>query len=132
MAQKPDGKSSRTERVTFTRPAAERIAKVVRSVEQGSRDCGPLEYIDSGSGVGSAVKVGKTTAAWFKNSVSSIALVYSGTPPGEQVVNNYGGTGAPEYVQGSCVNKFADIAANRWVVVAKAQNGYWYLIAAEC
>jgi len=37
MAQQPDGKSASTERVTFTRPAAQRIARVVRTVESGDR-----------------------------------------------------------------------------------------------
>jgi hypothetical protein len=37
MAQRPDGKSAATERVVFTRPAAERIAKAVRTVEGGDR-----------------------------------------------------------------------------------------------
>jgi hypothetical protein len=44
MAQKPDGKAAKTERVTFTRPAAERIAKVVRAVEGGNRDTAPLVF----------------------------------------------------------------------------------------
>ena len=44
MAQKPDGKPARTERVTFTRPAAERIAKVVREVEAGDRDQAGLTF----------------------------------------------------------------------------------------
>ena len=44
MAQKPDGKPAKTERVTFTRPAAERIAKVVRTVEAGDRDQGGLTF----------------------------------------------------------------------------------------
>lgn len=38
MAQKPDGKSARTDRVTFTRGAAERIADAVREIERGNRD----------------------------------------------------------------------------------------------
>lgn len=38
MAQKPDGKPNGVEKVAFTRPAAERIAKVVRQVEAGERD----------------------------------------------------------------------------------------------
>lgn len=38
MAQRPDGKPAGVEKVAFTRPAAERIAKVVRTVESGRRD----------------------------------------------------------------------------------------------
>lgn len=44
MAQKPDGSAAKTERVTFTRPAAERIAKVVRAVEGGDRNSAPLRF----------------------------------------------------------------------------------------
>jgi hypothetical protein len=42
MPQKPDGKAAKVERVAFTRPAAERIAKVVRQVEAGDRDRQPF------------------------------------------------------------------------------------------
>jgi hypothetical protein len=38
MTRKADGKPSQIERMAFTRPAAERIAKVVRTVEAGDRD----------------------------------------------------------------------------------------------
>ena len=44
MAQKPDGKPAGTQRVTFTKPAAERIARVVREIEGGDRDGGPLTF----------------------------------------------------------------------------------------
>ena len=43
MAQKPDGKPAKSVAVTFTRPAAERIAHVVRTVERSGRDTrGPV------------------------------------------------------------------------------------------
>lgn len=38
MAERPDGKPAGVERVVFTRPAADRIAKAVRIVEAGNRD----------------------------------------------------------------------------------------------
>lgn len=44
MAKKPDGAAAGTQRVTFTKPAAERIGKVVRTVEAGNRDQGPLTF----------------------------------------------------------------------------------------
>lgn len=44
MAQRPDGKGAGIERVAFTRPAADRIAKVVRKVEAGNRDGEPLTF----------------------------------------------------------------------------------------
>jgi hypothetical protein len=81
MAQKPDGKTARTERVTFTRPAAERIAKVVRAVEGGDRDT-PGIYFGSAPGAapGKTFRVCTFTGAWsigssrtvtFKNQTST-------------------------------------------------------------
>jgi hypothetical protein len=65
MAQKPDGKPARTERVTFTKPAAERIAKVVRAVEGGDRDTGPLSFGNRGvAGNPKTFRVCTFTGAW--------------------------------------------------------------------
>jgi hypothetical protein len=65
MAQKPDGKPARTERVTFTKPAAERIAKVVRAVEGGDRDAGPLSFGNRGvAGNPKLFRVCTFTGAW--------------------------------------------------------------------
>lgn len=44
MAQKPDGKPARPQRVSFTKAAAERIGKAVRRVEAGNRDQGPVTF----------------------------------------------------------------------------------------
>jgi len=44
VAQKPDGKPANLQKVQFTRPAAERIARVVRQVELGNRDAAPLRF----------------------------------------------------------------------------------------
>jgi hypothetical protein len=64
VGPKPDGKPARTERVTFTRPAAERIAKVVREIEAGDRDCGPLRF-ERGSAVDQyKLTVGTFTGSW--------------------------------------------------------------------
>ena len=75
MAQKPDGKSARTERVTFTRPAAERIAKVVRAVERGNRDCGGLTFrhVCGGGGGGTQVKKAYFWGAWVAGGIKEIA-----------------------------------------------------------
>lgn len=43
MPQRPDGKTG-TERVAFTRPAAERIAKAVRKIEAGDREAAGLVF----------------------------------------------------------------------------------------
>jgi hypothetical protein len=75
MAQKPDGKPARTERVTFTKPAAERIAKVVRAVEGGDRDAGPLSF--GNRGVGGNVKTFRVctfTGAWSINATKTVTF----------------------------------------------------------
>ena len=75
MAQKPDGKAARTERVTFTRPAAERIAKVVRAVEGGDRDT-PGIYFGSAPGAapGKTFRVCTFTGAWSIGDTRSVTF----------------------------------------------------------
>lgn len=77
MAQRPDGKPARTERVTFTRPAAERIAKVVRHVEAGDRNCGPLTFERTGGGVPYRLSVATFTGAWATGEYKTVTLVNS-------------------------------------------------------
>jgi hypothetical protein len=75
MAQKPDGKPARTERVTFTKPAAERIAKVVRAVEGGDRDAGPLTLGNRGVGGNpKAFRVCTFTGAWSINDTKTVTF----------------------------------------------------------
>lgn len=122
MAQKPDGKPARTERVTFTRPAAERIGKAVRQVEAGNRDCGPLTFGYRESVGGAAAKTFRVctfTGAWTKNSAKVVTFKYS--------------TVTPNTV--SATNLFANIASSSTAArnCAVAKDGTaWFLIAAEC
>jgi hypothetical protein len=75
MAQKPDGKPARTERVTFTKPAAERIAKVVRAVEGGDRDTGPLSFGNRGvAGNPKTFRVCTFTGAWSINDTKTVTF----------------------------------------------------------
>jgi hypothetical protein len=75
MAQKPDGSAARTERVTFTKPAAERIAKVVRAVEGGDRDAGPLTFGNRGvAGNPKAFRVCTFTGAWSINDTKTVTF----------------------------------------------------------
>jgi hypothetical protein len=71
---------------------------------------------------GDPVRLGKTTAAWTKGTTATIDLYPNGTPPSETASGTLSG----------CVNKFATVASGKWVMVARAGNGYWYLISAEC
>ena len=74
MAQKPDGKAAKTERVTFTRPAAERIAKVVRKVEQGDRDCAPLRFDRVASQSPLPLKVCTFTGSWSIGTTTTLTF----------------------------------------------------------
>ena len=75
MAQKPDGKAAKTERVTFTRPAAERIAKAVRKVEQGNRDSKGLRFERVGGGSPPAsLKLATFTGNWQTGTYKTVTL----------------------------------------------------------
>ena len=120
MAQKPDGKPARTERVTFTKPAAERIAKVVRAVEGGDRNAGPLTFGNRGvAGNPRVFRVCTFTGSW--------AIGYSKT------VTFRGVTATPNTV--SAMNLFSTVGSDsgppKNCAIAKDGTA-WYLIAAEC
>lgn len=86
MAQKPDGKAAKTERVTFTRPAAERIAKVVRQVEAGDRKGAALSFgARVSGGAGAVLKLGTFTGAWATASYKTVTL--AGTTNTASVLN---------------------------------------------
>jgi hypothetical protein len=119
MAQKPDGKPARTERVTFTKPAAERIAKVVRAVEGGDRDTGPLTFGNRGvSGNPKTFRVATFTGAWAIGDTKTVTFRNQ--------------TATPNTV--AAVNLFAAITAasgSRNCAIGKDGTA-WYLIAAQC
>ena len=75
MAKKPDGKPASVARVSFTRPAAERIGKAVRQVEAGNRDLGPIEWGPRGVGGTSKVfRVCTFTGAWAINTAKTVTF----------------------------------------------------------
>jgi hypothetical protein len=75
MAKKADNKPAAPERVTFTSGAADRIAKVVRAVEGGDRDCGPLTFGARIGGVsGKTFRVGTFTGAWSINDTKTVTF----------------------------------------------------------
>jgi hypothetical protein len=76
MAKKPDGKPASVDRVSFTRPAAERIGKAVRLVEAGDRDLGPIEWgpRGGGGGAGKVFRVCTFTGAWAINSAKTVTF----------------------------------------------------------
>ena len=89
MAKKPDGKPARVERVTFTKPAAERIGKVVRTVEAGNRDQGPLEFGPRvGGASGKVFRVCTFTGAWSINASKTVTFRNQTTTPNTVSVVN--------------------------------------------
>lgn len=75
MAKKPDGAAAGVQRVTFTKPAAERIAKVVRAVEGGDRDCGPMTFGARVGGVsGKVFRICTFTGAWSIGSAKTVTF----------------------------------------------------------
>jgi hypothetical protein len=74
MAKKPDGKPASVDRVSFTRPAAERIGKAVRQVEAGNRDLGPLEWGPRGGAAGKLFRVCTFTGAWAINASKTVTF----------------------------------------------------------
>lgn len=120
MPSKPDGRQ-RNERIVFTRPAAERIAAVVRQVESGDTSSsglvlrkGPLPQSDCLK----VFRVCTFTGAWNINSSKTVTFKYQTTTPNTV----------------TALNLFANVpnppsAAN----CAIAREGTaWFLIAAEC
>lgn len=107
--------------VTFTDDAAQRIVAATRAYERGDRSQSPIKF-RPGADDGEPVRLGKTTTAWTKGTTATIDLYETGDPPNETLSGELA----------DCVNKFADVDADAWVMVAQARNGWWYLIAAEC
>lgn len=109
-----------------SRESMRRIGRVVQHYEHGERNRGGLPLPRAwGADGGDPIRIGKTTATWDKGTLATIELYEEGTPPSE-------GKKTPAETIEECVNKFATVQANKWVAVAKAGNGSWYLIAAEC
>jgi hypothetical protein len=71
-----------TARVDFTRSAAERIAAVVRTVEQGDRDGAPLTFrkIDNAGG-GGRVRIGTFSGAWSVGATATVTFKYVPNTP---------------------------------------------------
>ena len=114
MTRKADGKAKQTERVAFTRPAAERIAKVVREVEAGYRDQAGISFGAAPGFSQKAFRMATFTAPWNKNDTQ--AVTFRGVT-----------------ATANAVNLFANVGGSGTKNCAIAKDGTaWYLIAAEC
>lgn len=111
--------------VLVARGALARLQKCASRVESIDRQSGGPKLPTAFDDDGDPVRLGKTTAAWTKGTLATIELYEEGTPPSE-------GKKTPADTLEDCVNKFANVASGKWVIVARGGNGYWYLISAEC
>jgi hypothetical protein len=110
--------------VTFSEDGARRVIAATKAYEAGSRNMPPIKFRDAGGDESDPVRLGKTSAAWNKGTAATINVWESGTPPSE--------TQTSGVTLAGCVNKFANVAAGKWVILARGGNGSYYLIAAEC
>lgn len=120
MAQKPDGKAAKTERLAFTRKSVERIQRVVRIVEAGDRKGGPLRFgVRAVSRSEKTFRVCTFTGAWSIDSAKTVTFKYQ--------------TSTPNTV--SATNLFASLGTSasdpRNCAIARDGTA-WFLIATEC
>lgn len=108
-----------TARVDFTRAAAERIANVVRLVEQGDRDQNALTFRrPAAEPPGKVFRMGTFDGPWTKGTSETVTFLNV--------------TSTPNTV--TAINLFAEIsytAASAHCAIARYGTA-WYLIAAEC
>lgn len=115
MAQKPNGKADRGDRIVFTRSSAERIAKVVRHVEAGPRAGAPLVYgarLDDGP----FIRMATFTGSWSKDTARVVTL-RSGTAT-VSATNVFGVAGST--------------ATGTWDCCIIREGTAWFCIQGEC
>lgn len=110
-----------TARVDFTRGAAERIAAVVRRVEQGDRDGAPLTFgkVDTPPG-GKVFRMCTFTGTWAIDTAKTLTFRNVTTTPNTVVAQNLFATITT-----------AGTATSTPCAIAKDGTA-WYLIAARC
>jgi hypothetical protein len=103
VADKPDGKQ-RNERITFTRPAAERIAKVVRQVEGGDRDSSGLTFrrVPPQGDAGKIFRIATFTGAWATGDTKTVTLKFQASTPNTVVATNLFANLQPPDGDGNC------------------------------
>lgn len=107
---------------------ADRMIDTIKRVQGTPYKTGQGEaiaYRDTGPDVsfGMFMRLGKTQSTWTKGTTATIYTYDEGTPPNE--------TNPGQPVIEGAVNKFADVQADKWVMLGRTRLG-WYLISAEC
>jgi hypothetical protein len=111
--------------VLITEDAARRIARAVQKINNANRDSPPITLRTAFDDGGDKIKLGKNGSAWDKGTLATVTIYDRGAALAEEPAD------PPETIE-DCVNKFADIEADSWVMIAELPNGSWYVIAAEC
>jgi hypothetical protein len=114
-ANKPDGKSN-TQRVSFTRRDADRIGRVVRTVEAGDKKGNALTFghRQRPRVVGDIFRTARFTGSWSVDSTATVEFTNSTFTPQTATANNL-----------FCSIETGDVG------VAKDVDNTWYLIAWE-
>ena len=121
MADKPDGKpAGASQRVTFTRPAAERIASVVRKVEAGSRMSSALVFGLPPATMPATFRIASFgSASWNVDTSRTVTLFHvTNTPNTVSASNVFGTIGTSASTSRRCAIALDGTA--------------WYLIQARC
>jgi hypothetical protein len=114
MAQRQSGKASSTDRVTFTKSTAERIAKAVRTFERGDRSSSKLSFERVSVASGAVFRTGTFTGVWQIGQTAAVTLRSTGSTA-------------------AAMNLFAGVTAQTSKNCAIAKDGTaWFLIASEC
>lgn len=123
MARKPDGAAAGVQRVAFTKPAAERIARVVREVEGGGRDQGPMEFGMRAAGQSQKIfRMATFTGTWQKASSKTVTFMnQTNTPNTASAINLF-----------ATVNTSTASGQSKKNCAIAREGTAWYLIAAEC
>lgn len=108
MADRPDGKGANPERVTFTRPAAERISRAVLAFEAGDRDAGPLSFGVRLEGDSFKLRLATFTGTWAAGTYKTVTL--SGSTQTASVYN---------WCNAVAGGKTGDTACLRYVIFGK-------------
>jgi hypothetical protein len=108
------------DRVTFTKQSAERIARVVRTVEAGNRDASGVVTAPrfSGAATGKIFRICTFTGAWSINTSKTVTFKYqTETPNTVSALNLFANVPAPPSTANCAIGR---------------EGTAWFLIAAEC
>ena len=122
-SKKPDGKPQ-GQVVSFTRGAADRIAKVVRTVERGDTSAEGLRFTrvgDGGPGA-KAIRVVTFTGSWSKDSAKVVTFKFQTTTP-----NTVSATNLLCAIDGDTASTSASTVA----IIGKDGTA-WYYVNHEC